>query len=114
MTAQRDHVVTTAAFVHVELFTNLPPPDALQPIRACEPSSAAQWIIEDIHPAPAAERVQGAENTTVGIAAVVLLHVTVMLETVSGSAEDNTRTPKTLATESKGAATAHQALLPSR
>jgi len=67
----------------------------------------------DLHPAPATESVQGTEDTTVSIAAVVLLHVSVVLEAVCRAAQDNTGAPKTLATEAEGAAAAHQAFLPS-
>lgn len=42
MTAQRDHVVTAAVFVHVELFTDLPPSNTLQPVQTCELCLAAQ------------------------------------------------------------------------
>lgn len=55
-------------------------------------------MMEYLHPTPATESMQGTEGTTIGIAALVRLHVPIMLETVCCPAYDNTRTPKTLAT----------------
>ena len=70
-------------------------------------------MMVDLHPAPATESMQGTEETAISIAAVVPLHVSIVLETVCRAAHDNTRTPKTLTTQAKRAATARQALLPS-
>lgn len=68
-------------------------------------------MMEDLHPAPATESMQGTEGTTIGIAALVRLHVPIVLETVCCPAYDNTRTPETLATQSEGTATTPKALL---
>lgn len=71
-------------------------------------------MVGDLHPAPATESVQGTGDSAISVAAAVLLHVPVVLETVCRAAYHNTRTPKTLATKAEGAAAAHQAFLPTR
>lgn len=56
----------------------------------------------DPHPAPATESMEGTKGTTISIAAIVLLHVPIVLEAVCCAAYNNARAPKTFATQAKG------------
>lgn len=69
-------------------------------------------LLDNLHPTKATHDMQRAENTAVGVAAAVTLHVTFIPHAVGGPAEDDTRAPVTLAAEAEGTAAAHEAFLP--